>query len=81
MWRDWALLGVAVPASLIEAALRPGRAWLGAALVAGIVVALALLWRRTRPLAAVGLAFGTLIVFDVARITSASAPSRPISPP
>jgi hypothetical protein len=65
--RDWALLGVAVSASLIEAALRPNRTWLLVTLVVSIVVAPSLLWRRTRPLAAVAVAFGTLIVFDVAR--------------
>jgi hypothetical protein len=33
-------------ASLIEAALRPDRAWLPAALAVSIVVVLSLLWRR-----------------------------------
>jgi len=70
VWRDWALLGVVVSASLIEAALRPDRTWLLVTLVVGIVVALSLLWRRTRPLVAVAVAFGTLIVFDVARIVA-----------
>ena len=73
MWRDWALLGVAVTASLIEVALRPDRTWLLTALAVSIVVALCLLWRRTHPLAAVAVAFGTLIVFDVARIVASDA--------
>ena len=73
MWRDWALLGVAVAASLIEAALRPDRTWLLTALAVSIVVALCVLWRRTHPLAAVAVAFGTLIVFDVARIVASDA--------
>ena len=73
VWRDWALLGAAIAASLIEAALRPDRTWLPAALAVGIVVAFSLLWRRTHPLAAVAVAFGTLIVFDVARIVSSDA--------
>ena len=91
VWRDWALLGVAVAASLIEAALRPNRTWLAGspnpegvlaplqgvelltALAVSIVVALCVLWRRTHPLAAVAVAFGTLIVFDVARIVASDA--------
>jgi signal transduction histidine kinase len=73
VWRDWALLAVAVSASLIEVALQPDRAWLLAALVVSIVVALSLLWRRTHPLAVVAVAFGTLIVFDVARTVSSDA--------
>lgn len=81
VWRDWALLGVAVAAALIEAVLRPDRpafglppvtTWLPAALVVSIVLALATLWRRTHPLAAVAVAFGTLIVWDVARIVAAN---------
>lgn len=51
-WRDWALLGVAVAASLIEAALRPDRTWLLTALAVSIVVALCVLWRPIHPLAA-----------------------------
>lgn len=73
VWRDWALLGVAVAASLLEVALRPDRAWLLATLAVSIVVALSLLWRRTHPLAAVAGAFGTLIVFDAARIVAIDA--------
>lgn len=73
VWRDWALLGVAVAASLIEAALRPDRTWLLAALVVSTVVAVGTLWRRTHPLAAVAVAFGTLIVWDVARIVASDA--------
>jgi signal transduction histidine kinase len=37
------------------------------------VIALALLWRRTRPLASVAVAFGTLIAFDLARIVVGDA--------
>lgn len=73
VWRDWALIGVAVAASLIEAALRQDRTWLLAALLVSGVTAVAVLWRRTHPLAAVAVAFGTLIVWDVARIVASEA--------
>jgi signal transduction histidine kinase len=86
VWRDWALFAVAVSASLIEVALEPdephrqlitglvrNQAWLPAALVVSLVIALSLLWRRTHPLVAVAVAFGTLIVFDLARIVASDA--------
>jgi signal transduction histidine kinase len=79
--RDWALVAVFVAWSLIEALLRddllaavvPGRAGGGLAgrpLVVAVsgVIALTLPWRRTRPLGAVVVAFGTLLAFDVLRI-------------
>lgn len=73
VWRDWALLGVAVAASLLEVVLRPDRTWLLAALVVSTVVGVTTLWRRTHPLAVVAIAFGTLIVWDVARIVAGDA--------
>ncbi|WP_053714929.1 sensor histidine kinase [Saccharothrix sp. NRRL B-16348] len=63
VWRDWALVGVLVPAAALEMALRtdlPSRA-----LWAVVVIGLAptLLWRRTRPLLVLVIAFaGTGLV-------------------
>ncbi|CAN5488783.1 histidine kinase [soil metagenome] len=83
VWRDWALVGVSVAASLLEIALRPDGTpwpasfananWVVAALIVNGVVALNVLWRRTHPLAAVAVAFGTWIAFDVARIFASDA--------
>lgn len=70
VWRDWALLGVVVAASVVEVALREDRAWLPVAIGVSAVIGLTLLWRRAHPLAAAVVAFGTLIVFDVARIVT-----------
>jgi signal transduction histidine kinase len=53
--------------SLAETVLREELTWRPAALGVSVVIALTLLWRRTHPLAAVAIAFGTLIAFDVAR--------------
>jgi hypothetical protein len=50
--------------------LREDRSWLAIALAPSVVIALSLLWRRTRPLAAVTVAFGTLIAFELARIVA-----------
>ena len=68
VWRDRALFAVVLAGSVLEAVLREDRAWLPAAITVSIVIALSLLWRRSHPLGAVAVAFGTLIVFDAARI-------------
>ena len=69
VWRDWALLAVVVSWSIMETVLRQDLAWWRPlVLTVSLVIALALLWRRTQPLGAVAVAFGTLIAFDVARI-------------
>ena len=78
MWRDWALLAVLAAWSVLETMLREDPWWATwpeaniasrpLVLTVSLVVAVSLLWRRTHPLAAVAVAFGTLIAFDVARI-------------
>lgn len=57
VWRDWVLVAVLVPAAIAEGVLRPGlpmRA-LSVAVTLGLVATL--LWRRTRPLVMVVIAF------------------------
>lgn len=71
VWRDWALVAVLVSWSVVETMLRQDLAWRPVVLTIGVVVALTLLWRRTHPLAAVTVAFGTLTAVDVARILTA----------
>ena len=73
MWRDRALVGLLVVWSIAEALLREDRTWWPVVLTVSIVVAGCLLWRRTHPLAAVAVGFGTLIAFDVARILGVDA--------
>jgi signal transduction histidine kinase len=68
VWRDWALVAVLASASVLELLLGEDRTWHWLVLAVSLVVALTLLWRRTRSLAAVAVGFGTLIAFDVARI-------------
>jgi signal transduction histidine kinase len=68
VWRDWALVAVLASASVLELLLREDRAWAPLVLAASVVVALTLLWRRTHPLAAAAVAFGTMLAWDVARI-------------
>jgi signal transduction histidine kinase len=78
VWRDWALLAVLAAWSVLETMLREDPWWATwpeaniasrpLVLTVSLVVAVSLLWRRTHPLTAVAVAFGTLIAFDVARI-------------
>jgi signal transduction histidine kinase len=73
VWRDWALLAVLASGSALELLLRADRTWWPLVLAVSLVVALTLLWRRTHPLAAAAVAFGTLLAFDVARIFAIDA--------
>ena len=68
VWRDWALVAVLVPTALAEAALRPDAVWRPLALAVCVALVATLLWRRTHPLAAVALAFGSLAAMDAAAI-------------
>ncbi|XVS65598.1 sensor histidine kinase [Actinosynnema sp. CA-299493] len=56
-WRDWALVGVLVPAAALEMALRPDLPWRGLWAVVVIGLAPTLLWRRARPLLVLAVAF------------------------
>lgn len=57
VWRDWALVGVLACLALFEASVRPEvpSRWLWAAVLAALVPTL--LWRRTRPLTMLAIAF------------------------
>jgi signal transduction histidine kinase len=71
VWRDWALLALVLSGTALEAVLQEDRTWLAVRITLTVVVALTLLWRRTHPLAAVAVAFGTFLAFDVARMVVA----------
>lgn len=73
VWRDWALLAVVLAGSILEAVLREDRAWLPVVVAVSVVIGLSLLWRRTHPLTAVVVAFGTLLAFDLARVVALEA--------
>ncbi|SNR75292.1 sensor histidine kinase [Blastococcus mobilis] len=73
VWRDWALFSGLVAISLVEVLLRDDRAWAPVVVGVSVVVAACLLWRRTRPLAAVAVAFGAVLAFDLARIVAIDA--------
>ncbi|MFJ6002396.1 sensor histidine kinase [Arthrobacter sp. NPDC092385] len=68
VWRDGALIAVLLTWSVLEAVLRDDLTSRPLALAAVFVVLAPLWWRRTRPLVAVVISFGTLTAVDVARI-------------
>lgn len=80
--RDWALVAVLVCWSVVEVVLRqdlaPGPGlWTGLAprpllLLYVLAVLGPLLWRRTHPLVAVAVSFGTLTILDIVRILTGS---------
>jgi signal transduction histidine kinase len=72
--RDWVFSAIVLAAVVGEAILRGDLAWRPIAVVMGCVLAGAILLRRTRPLAAVVLAFGVFAVVDVAAFVADSDP-------
>ncbi|QXJ22308.1 ATP-binding protein [Actinomadura graeca] len=58
VWRDWALVGVLVPAAVLEGTLRPDVPWRTLSILLTVALVPTLLWRRTRPLLMVAIAFG-----------------------
>ena len=70
VWRDWALVAVLVPTALVEAVVRDVVVWRQLALAVCVALVLTLLWRRTYPLAAVAIAFGSLAAMDAAALVA-----------
>lgn len=76
VWRDWALLAVGLGGVVLEATLRENIVWRPVAVVFAVWLCLLPLWRRTRPLAMVTLAFGSAILLHVASLVA--APREPV---
>ncbi|MBL1101531.1 sensor histidine kinase [Streptomyces coffeae] len=76
VWRDWALLGAGLGGVVLEATLREDVVWRPVAVVFAVWLCVLPLWRRTRPLATVTLAFGSMILLQVASLIA--APREPV---
>ncbi|ACZ83633.1 hypothetical protein Aros01_01510 [Streptosporangium roseum] len=59
VWRDWVLVGVLVPVAVLEGLLRPDLPWRAVSVIVTVGLVPTLLWRRTRPLPMVAIAFAT----------------------
>src|ERR1044071_2631026 len=70
--RDWALVAVLICWSVVEVVLREDLAPRPLLLLAVLAVLGPLLWRRTHPLVAVVVSFGTLTILDSVRILTGS---------
>ena len=70
--RDWALVAALVGWSVVEVVLRQDLAPRPLLLLAALAVLGPLLWRRTHPLVAVAVSFGTLTIVDIVRILTGS---------
>jgi signal transduction histidine kinase len=58
VWRDWVLVGVLVPVTIVESIIRTDLGVPPLALLLGLISVVSLLWRRTHPLVVVLAAFG-----------------------
>ncbi len=74
VWRDWVLVGGLMVTALLEGALRDDVAWRPFVTIVAVGLAPVLLWRRTRPLACVVVAFGTAMVLGLTSL--AGGPPR-----
>ena len=72
VWRDWVLVAVLVPAAVLEGALRPGLPFRALSVAVTVGVIATLLWRRTRPLLMVTIAF--VVVGVLFNLTAGRAP-------
>ncbi len=77
--RDWVLVAVLIGWSVVEAVLRQDMAPVPLLLIAAFAAVAPLPWRRTHPLPAVAVAFGTLTVVDIVRILTGSHGVLPFS--
>jgi signal transduction histidine kinase len=68
VWRDWVLVAAVVLSAVLEGVLRDHLVWRAVSIAVVVALAPTLLWRRTHPLAAVTIAFGTVAVLDVASL-------------
>ena len=66
--RDWVLVGALMVTALLEGVLRDDVAWRPFATIVAVGLAPVLLWRRTRPLACVVVAWGTAMVLGLATL-------------
>jgi signal transduction histidine kinase len=73
VWRDWVLIAVLIPAAVLEGVLSPDVPWRVLTIVVTVGLLLTLLWRRTRPLLMVAIAFGSTTI--VSLITGTDTPT------
>lgn len=68
--RDWVLVGVVMVTALLEGVFRDDVAWRPFSTIVAVGLAPVLLWRRTRPLACVVVAFGIAMALGLATLVA-----------
>ncbi len=68
--RDWALVAVLVISAVLEGSFRSDLIWRPVELALALMLVWTLLWRRTRPLEMVAIAFGAIIALSIASIAA-----------
>jgi signal transduction histidine kinase len=74
VWRDGVLIALLLPTAVLEGILRPDIPWRIAGLIIVVGLLPTLLWRRTRPLHAVAIAFGTHTLVELLALAAGSDP-------
>ena len=74
VWRDYALLAIAVPTAVIETIVRDDVVWPAFSLTITLIMLPLLLWRRSHPLTTVVLAFGAINVANMASLFTDAGP-------
>jgi O-antigen ligase len=74
VWRDWALVGALSLSALLEGMFRSDVLWRPVVLVLALALVWTLLWRRTRPLLMVAIAFVPLSLLSAASLITGVAP-------
>ncbi len=74
VWRDWALVGAAVPTAIIETFFNPEVVHPVPSLVLTLALLPLLLWRRTHPLTTVVIAFGVMTLSNLYMIATGIGP-------
>jgi signal transduction histidine kinase len=72
--RDWLLVAALLIAGLLEVLLRDDVVWPGVALVAGVIPAVLLPWRRSRPLAVTAAVCGSVAIGDALTLLGTGDP-------
>lgn len=62
--RDWVVLAVMVITVMLEGLFSATATWAPASIIAVLIMVIALLWRRTHPLAVTGICFGTVFIAE-----------------
>lgn len=69
-WRDWVLVAIVIAVAVLELFIRDDVVWPPVSFALTIVLAFALPFRRSNPLAALGITFGIVALIDVIVIVS-----------